>query len=695
LALPATTATLTVGAGGVGGLAGNSTTFSAGNVTIAALGGGFGGGGNGGCGGGSIYLSATVGVGSQGFNGGVSQTTDTTPYGAAGGGGLGGAGFSLPNGGGLPYGKGGPGIVYNGVAYGGGGGGFTYAATQKIEGGSGGGGEGGYDGVGTTGYGSDGGPNTGGGGGGTNSPTVWTNGGSGVFICSFFTPTSIAGCTVWLDANDVNGTGTNATDGTALVKWTNKSLGGTHATGVGGPVLTYRAMNGQPGIALNGTNQWFTGSTNNTGTTDTTVFAVATMNGAGTNRRILGLHNGSSPDSAAIGNMVALLQNGSAIAVTSYRNQAWVGTSGVSGTVTLNTPFMASTIASSSGISTRINGGVTATSTTTGTFSYNLYGIGYEGVNNVLSDRWNGFISEVLIFKASALSDYNRLRVETYLANKYSISDYFYVPPFTIGANATLDTDYFTVVSGGKTYYRFVATGKTMTITLASSKVVDLCLIGGGGGGAAQAGGGGGAGGLQQSTGITLAAGTYSITIGLGGAGGSTSPMTYGRRGGNSTFSNMTANGGGGSGGYQNIAVEQNGGCGAGAGYESQPGTGNQGGGGGTYNFPNSTGGGGVASGSSGIGKGTGGNVGGAGGDGITYNFGGTNLQIGGGGGGGGFTSTRGLGSFNGGNGSGTNISPATAGANGSGAGGGGGGWGTGVVLGGGNGGSGVFFIVA
>jgi hypothetical protein len=75
-----------------------------------------------------------------------------------------------------------------------------------------------------------------------------------------------------------------------------------------------------------------------------------------------------------------------------------------------------------------------------------------------------------------------------------------------------------------------------------------LVVAGGGGGGAANGGdgGGGGAGGMIVSSGFSVSSGTYSVTVGGGGA-GSTSGAA-GSNGANSVFSSLTAIGGGGGG---------------------------------------------------------------------------------------------------------------------------------------------------
>lgn len=141
-----------------------------------------------------------------------------------------------------------------------------------------------------------------------------------------------------------------------------------------------------------------------------------------------------------------------------------------------------------------------------------------------------------------------------------------------------------------------------------------LIVAGGGGGGGSPHGAGGGAGGLLHGyTKASLSTGTYTITVGGGGAGKvgkKTAPWpspgtNYGANGGNSTAFGKTALGGGGGGGYSggggNDTVGKNGGSGGGTGRDpssvgqaTQPsssdgGFGNNGGRGG-YSFGSGTG---------------------------------------------------------------------------------------------------------
>jgi hypothetical protein len=199
--------TITIGAGGVGGLNqtnttpsnrsgnGSNTTFS----TLTAIGGGGGGGAyygpdNGGSGGGAegrnLYPNGS-GTQFQGYNGGVGNGISSTAGAGGGGGGAGGVGQN----GQTPYphkgGDGGIGrpFTFSGnteVYYAGGGGGKTAVDGAGIGGvgGLGGGGNGGF--AGGEALGSSGGTNTGGGGGGglsTSTPTG--SGGSGLVMIRY------------------------------------------------------------------------------------------------------------------------------------------------------------------------------------------------------------------------------------------------------------------------------------------------------------------------------------------------------------------------------------------------------------------------------------------------------------------------------------------------------------------------------
>jgi len=100
------------------------------------------------------------------------------------------------------------------------------------------------------------------------------------------------------------------------------------------------------------------------------------------------------------------------------------------------------------------------------------------------------------------------------------------------GGTITTDGDY--------TIHKFVSSGTFATDT---AQDVDYLVVGGGAGAGGQRSGGGGAGGFLTATGFGVTATSYSITVGAGGAGGSTAGSTAGQgtNGGNSVFSSFTS----------------------------------------------------------------------------------------------------------------------------------------------------------
>jgi len=241
-------------------------------------------------------------------------------------------------------------------------------------------------------------------------------------------------------------------------------------------------------------------------------------------------------------------------------------------------------------------------------------------------------------------------------------------------------------------------------------------VVAGGASGASN-GGGGGAGGLRTSYGslsgggassesnITLSNGTYTITIGAGGAlvNNSTSYQDPGNDGTATTISgNATVNTvGGGGGGSNNFNLGRNGGCGGGAGahpgaaYNGGSGTageGFDGGRAGAVNQPYAGAGGG---GTGAVGEPNSASAAGAGGAGLQMTITGARVNYGGGGGGTGGTATGSLpggagGAGGGGTGGAYNGNGVSGTAN---TGGGGGGSGDGGSLTSGAGGSGVVIL--
>ena len=127
--------------------------------------------------------------------------------------------------------------------------------------------------------------------------------------------------------------------------------------------------------------------------------------------------------------------------------------------------------------------------------------------------------------------------------------------------------------------YTTGTTQTSYTKTFSQNTICDILIVGGGGGGGMNAGAGGGAGGLLFLENLTVTAGSYSISVGRGGNGGTSSTVgTIAGSGYNSTFSTYIAIGGG-AGVNSGGANGSNGGSGGGA---ANDGTGNRTGGTGT-----------------------------------------------------------------------------------------------------------------
>ena len=115
--------------------------------------------------------------------------------------------------------------------------------------------------------------------------------------------------------------------------------------------------------------------------------------------------------------------------------------------------------------------------------------------------------------------------------------------------------------SGSYTIHSFTTVGSD-TFTVSADVSIDYLVVAGGGGGGVGRGGGGGAGGVKSGT-ITLAAGSYNITV---GAGGSFAVDDYeGGDGGSSSIGSLISTTGGGGGGGWRITSGRNGGSGGGA----------------------------------------------------------------------------------------------------------------------------------
>lgn len=198
--------------------------------------------------------------------------------------------------------------------------------------------------------------------------------------------------------------------------------------------------------------------------------------------------------------------------------------------------------------SSNTGGTLTLTSPTitlTGSSAINLTGNATISGNLNMTD---GTISNVGIMSATSGSNMTIQNSEHFIN--------FPPPNITYATGGTITQD------SGRTIHTFTSDG-TFTI-LVSVGTVEVMAIGGGGGGGGMSGGGGGAGNMVVVE-SALAVGSYTVTIGQGGIGGS--DITPGGSGSQSRFSatgiNIRGLGGGG-GATDGVAAGASGGCGGG-----------------------------------------------------------------------------------------------------------------------------------
>jgi hypothetical protein len=165
------------------------------------------------------------------------------------------------------------------------------------------------------------------------------------------------------------------------------------------------------------------------------------------------------------------------------------------------------------------------------------------------------------------------------------ISDYIYVGTVydAYNINYNLDTGLQATggvisESGGYKYHAFTTVGTSAFVVTGGEGTVEVLVVAGGGsgGGGHASAGGGGAGGLVYHSAKAVTSGSYTVTVGDGGAaprdysqGGNygVDALTQGNRGGNSVFGDITAlGGGGGNEGFYTPSNRITGGSGGGAG---------------------------------------------------------------------------------------------------------------------------------
>jgi len=233
-----------------------------------------------------------------------------------------------------------------------------------------------------------------------------------------FSPTSISGIQLWMDAADSSAASMTLSGSTVTV-WKDKSGNNNHTTArSGSPALTSAAINGKSAISMAG--GYYTGpfATANTGN-QAHAFAVITIDSStGQWPRPLSLGRPGANDYPDSTTTFMIIRYNGTQAVGIGRNGQYLSV----GFPAYSSPFLVQSSHNGSMEYMSVNGTLTPSSYNdgqSGNFNITSYGL---GVNTNTGDYfvWNGYYAEVIYYNAQ-LSDANRQKVEGYLAWKWGL----------------------------------------------------------------------------------------------------------------------------------------------------------------------------------------------------------------------------------------------------------------------------------
>ena len=238
-----------------------------------------------------------------------------------------------------------------------------------------------------------------------------------VTVTPYFTPSSIAGCQLWLDATDTS----SLTGSSPVTAWKNKIIPANNipvvATAAGSPSISATAINGNPAMYFNGSS-YFTGAISAASSTTITIFMVGSLiSPFATFSGLLCFGNSSQLDYDNAGSLVTSMYGGES-KIYGYRN----GDAQVV-PVTANVPFILVLQHDGTYVNTWLNG-TTQTSAniaSSGTFTYTNYSVACRAGTITGQYIWSGYFGEILVYQSS-LTSTQRTTVEAYLAQKWGLT---------------------------------------------------------------------------------------------------------------------------------------------------------------------------------------------------------------------------------------------------------------------------------
>jgi uncharacterized protein (DUF2147 family) len=239
-----------------------------------------------------------------------------------------------------------------------------------------------------------------------------------------FSPASIGGLQLWLDAADAstlfqnsNGTTAASADGDSVGYWGDKSGSSNHiiqADGTKKPLLKTNILNGKNVIRNDGVND-FLKSTTGGADSSFTVFVTNIKRGSqGSNMMAVSMGEETTGRRRCIWHPANGNTWPNTVSFNGFSRDVQADLAWVTGTANI-----AQFINTSGAIQVAKNNSAWTTSVSPGLVSYTATNI-FLGSNNQMTEIFNGDYAEVLIYAAS-LSDANRSLILDYLNTKWSI----------------------------------------------------------------------------------------------------------------------------------------------------------------------------------------------------------------------------------------------------------------------------------
>jgi hypothetical protein len=243
-------------------------------------------------------------------------------------------------------------------------------------------------------------------------------------LASGFSPKSISGLELWLDASN---SASITLNGSNVSEWADLSGNARHATmatAANQPLYLPTGINGKGAVSFTGSSQQAMHgafSKTLTGMTVFVLFRYANLTNTGNNRFFAMIVSGETVDFGGTNHLSPLLRNGGGGTnqVAAYGG----GNIAVTSTPAYDTPLLWSLVANGTTVSGRINNGAATVDNRTFNTTYSRFALSSlrDNLNLSFDVYMTGYLSEIIVYN-SALSDARRVQVAQYLSKKWGVT---------------------------------------------------------------------------------------------------------------------------------------------------------------------------------------------------------------------------------------------------------------------------------